>query len=140
MHVLWSVLASGSGPQKKVPTSVARCCSASEAKMRSQLGRPYCARCSRSRFSTETSLTFMDTLERERGRGGRARATHVRRRPQLRHGVELVADVVGVDVDDVVGVNAAGEVGVDLDALRGERRVSSRRGDREGRSGDDARG
>jgi len=64
----------------------------------------------------------------------------VRRRPQLRHGVELVADVVGVDVDDVVGVNAAGEVGVDLDALRGERRVSSRRGDREGRSGDDARG
>lgn len=43
MHDLCSVLARGSGPQKKVPTSVAGCWSASDAKMRFQFGRPYLA-------------------------------------------------------------------------------------------------
>lgn len=46
------------------------------------------------------------------------RAAVVRRRPQLRDGVAVAADVVGKDVEHVVRLDRRREVRVNLDALR----------------------
>lgn len=52
-------------PQKKTPVSVAGCLSATRAKMRSQLGRPYCSATKHSAGESARLSLFVWCLEHQ---------------------------------------------------------------------------